>query len=191
MHDKKDLRQIFRAKRQKLSPQQQHDASESFANYFLKSDIFSRCDTFSCYLAFDGELDLMPVVEAIWKRKKKCYLPVINNDILEFVLYEKDTILKENKYKILEPQGKERVSLNELDAILLPLIAFDNHNNRLGMGEGFYDKTLVGLKSSMMKAITVMPTLIGVAHHCQKAESLPVDSWDVPLDMVITDLGKV
>jgi 5-formyltetrahydrofolate cyclo-ligase len=191
MSDKKVLRQTFRAKRQELSSQQQHDASEKFAKHFLKSDLFSRCNTFACYLAFDGELDLTPVIEAIWKKKKHCYLPVIDNDLLLFSLYKEDTTLKENKYKIPEPQSKELVGLHELDAILLPLTAFDQHNNRLGMGAGFYDRTLVSVKSSMMKALTVMPTLIGVAHQCQAAEQLPVDSWDVPLDMVITDKGKV
>lgn len=191
MCDKKVLRQTFRAKRQALSSQQQHDASKKFANHFLKGDLFSRYNTFACYFAFDGELDLAPVIEAIWKKKKKCYMPVINDGVLQFALYEKNTKLKENKYKILEPQSKEYIDLHELDAILLPLIAFDQHNNRLGMGQGFYDKTLASIKNSMVKVLTVMPTLIGVAHQCQEAERLPVDSWDVPLDMVLTDQGKV
>jgi len=191
MSDKKVLRQAFRAKRQELSAQQQRNASENFANYFLKHDLFERCHTFACYLAHDGELDLTPVIKAIWSKNKKCYLPVIKDELLAFALYEKDAVLKENKYKILEPRSAEHIGLNKLDVILLPLIAFDHHNNRLGMGEGFYDKTLASAKSIMMKALTTMPTLVGVAHQCQEARRLPVDTWDVPLDMVITDQGKV
>ena len=53
------------------------------------------------------------------------------------------------------------------------------------MGGGFYDRTFEFLKQNPMSK----PKLIGLAHEFQKVEQLPVESWDVPLDGIITDLA--
>ncbi len=70
-----------------------------------------------------------------------------------------------------------------LDIILLPLVGFDRYGNRLGMGGGFYDRTLARLNHCDMKR----PLLIGLAHHCQEVEQLQTQSWDIPLDIIATD----
>ncbi|BBN82699.1 hypothetical protein PA25_26840 [Pseudoalteromonas sp. A25] len=72
--------------------------------------------------------------------------------------------------------------LYELDYLLMPLVAFDHLGNRLGMGGGYYDKTLARYYKEHMKK----PELIGLAHDCQKVEQLPTEAWDVPLQQIIT-----
>jgi 5-formyltetrahydrofolate cyclo-ligase len=69
--------------------------------------------------------------------------------------------------------------------VLVPLVGFDEHCNRLGMGKGFYDRTF-GYKT---RTGYNKPKLIGLAHECQKIPSVPTDSWDVRLDGVISDRG--
>lgn len=90
-----------------------------------------------------------------------------------------------NRYGILEPQlNCSHVSpVAQLDMILMPLVAFDSKGNRLGMGGGFYDRTLAHLPKNKAQR----PTLIGIAHQCQFVDALPVASWDIPLDYIITD----
>ena len=63
----------------------------------------------------------------------------------------------------------------------MPLVGFDNKGNRLGMGGGFYDRTLANLDR-----LSYRPLLIGVAHDCQQADALPVMQWDIPLNAIVT-----
>ena len=70
---------------------------------------------------------------------------------------------------------------HELDVILMPLVGFDNDGNRLGMGGGYYDRTLAYTRHAIKK-----PVLIGVAHDLQRVDRLPYASWDIPLNAIVT-----
>ncbi len=63
----------------------------------------------------------------------------------------------------------------------MPLVAFDSQGQRLGMGGGFYDRTLA--QTDLMKK---SPLRIGLAHDCQYLDYLPVEPWDLPLAWVLT-----
>ena len=71
-----------------------------------------------------------------------------------------------------------------MDVILLPLVAFDRKGYRLGMGGGYYDRSLAFRRSRQQWR---RPRLIGVAHSCQQHPGLPQQHWDVPLDCIITE----
>jgi 5-formyltetrahydrofolate cyclo-ligase len=66
----------------------------------------------------------------------------------------------------------------------MPLVAFDEQGNRLGMGGGFYDRTLAYLKYRQHRR---KPVLAGLAHEIQKIGQLTTQSWDIPLDCIITE----
>ena len=65
----------------------------------------------------------------------------------------------------------------DMKLVFMPLVGFDILGGRLGMGGGYYDKTFATRES----------LLVGLAHDCQKVDSLPIESWDVPLDAIATD----
>jgi len=96
--------------------------------------------------------------------------------------------LRCNRFRIAEPQANRarQRKIWALDLILLPLVGFDAHGGRLGMGGGFYDRSLAHKTRhpGMHK-----PRLLGLAHECQKVEKLPTASWDVPLQATVTDQG--
>jgi 5-formyltetrahydrofolate cyclo-ligase len=71
-----------------------------------------------------------------------------------------------------------------LDLLLVPLVGFDADCNRLGMGGGFYDRTLAYLTR---RTHWRRPRLVGIAHECQRVERLETGPWDVPLDAVATE----
>ena len=60
----------------------------------------------------------------------------------------------------------------------MPLVAFDADCTRIGMGAGYYDRTLENKKRCF---------LIGVAHQFQYVDYIEPQPWDVPLDAVITN----
>ena len=74
--------------------------------------------------------------------------------------------------------GMEIASLAP-DVVLTPLVAFDEQGQRLGMGGGFYDRTLQNWQQYGLQPV-------GYAHDCQGVEALPVEKWDVPLPAVVT-----
>ena len=96
--------------------------------------------------------------------------------------------LAANRFGIPEPRrnGKRQRKIWTLDLILLPLVGFDQHGGRLGMGGGFYDRSLAyrTLRKNWHK-----PTLLGLAHSCQQVDRLAMASWDVALDATVTDGG--
>jgi 5-formyltetrahydrofolate cyclo-ligase len=130
-----------------------------------------------------------PLFDEIWTRGKEGYLPILRSTpvrCLWFGRYRPETVLTRNRFRIPEPAIGEN-TLDEpwrLDLALVPLVAFDLAGNRIGMGGGYYDRTFAYLKEA---GAPRSPALIGLAFECQKHERLPAESWDVPLDGVVTE----
>lgn len=128
------------------------------------------------------------MITAIWQSGKKCYLPVLSSStekLLQFAEYTPNTQLAPNRYDILEPQAAKTIAPEQLDLVIMPLVAFDDWGNRLGMGGGYYDKTFAFLREEKNK----MPVLIGLAYAMQEVSTLPADEWDVPLRGILTETG--
>lgn len=132
------------------------------------------------YWPANGEVNLLPLLRMSLRCGKQCYLPVVERNQMEFREFRQGGALKRNRYNIPEPKGTAICAVHQLDVILLPLVAFDAHCNRLGMGAGFYDRALAAY-------ITQKPLRAGVAYDFQKVTQLPTDPWDVPLHTIITD----
>ena len=183
-----ELRRQLRARRQALSPTQQHQASLGLLRQLMKQPLFMRSYHVALYIAADGEIDPAPVAQQLWKMNKTCYLPVLRPDKAKqmwFVRYDPSTPLNPNSYGIAEPDPfhNHRLPANLLDMVLLPLVGFDRSGARLGMGAGFYDYTFA-FKQQKSKG---KPYLIGLAHACQEVDQLETASWDVPLHGIATD----
>ena len=102
----------------------------------------------AAYWPVKGEMDVRPVIEQARRYNKHVYLPVITgDDTLMFAAYDADTPMRENRYRIAEPDVSEDrlVSPRDLDLVILPLVVFDSYGNRLGMGGGYYDRTFAFL----------------------------------------------
>ena len=83
-----------------------------------------------------------------------------------------------NKYGIPEPTSN---IVTRPNILLVPLVAFDNHFNRIGYGGGFYDRYIKKIKKEK-KIIT-----IGLAYSFQKVKKIPVNKYDIKLDFVVTN----
>lgn len=114
-------------------------------------------------------------------------LPVINplNPRLDFYRYNRDQPLVRGRFDILVPNLQaEHLPRLRIDLLLVPLVAVDAQGTRLGMGGGYYDRTLKSLPPQLR------PRLMGVAHACQISDALlPHDDWDIRLDALVTELG--
>jgi 5-formyltetrahydrofolate cyclo-ligase len=180
------LRQELRDWRAQLSLREQQLVAEQAAQHVINSDLFLYSEHIACYLPFMGELDTSPIINAIFKLNKRCYLPVMDvarPGHMRFLEYRKGDVLIKNHIGILEPRASAReMQPWALDVVITPLVAFDKAGNRLGSGCGFYDRLFAGINDWACK-----PVLCGYAYQQQGVEKLDAQPWDVPMDVVVTD----
>ena len=182
------LRSTLRQRRRSLSAREQQQATVNISQHLDQLWRFKRARRIAYYLANDGEISPQAAIGKAEKRGQDTYLPVLHPlkyNRLYFTSHRNPSRLRANRFGIAEPLLHKNpiAAIWTLDIILLPLVAFDRHGNRMGMGGGFYDRTLAPLDGSPMKR----PLLIGLAHHCQEVEQLQTQSWDIPLDIIATD----
>lgn len=173
------LRKQIRQTRQNLTALEQSRAEKIVTQKALNLITQHQAQNIAIYLSFDGEISTRLLIEQLWKKGKNVYLPLLHpfcKGHLLFVHYSQQTLLMPNQFGILEPplNVQEILPTEKLDIIFTPLVAFDKQGNRLGMGGGFYDRTLQDWRSK-----NFIP--VGLAHQCQQIEALPVESWDIPL----------
>ena len=101
---------------------------------------------------------------------------------MDFYNWSSDDPLILNKYGIPEPISK---FISYPDILLVPLVAYDKHFNRIGYGGGFYDRYIKRL-NKRKKIITV-----GLAYSFQKVKKIPINNYDIKLDYVITEKIKL
>jgi len=181
------IRRQMRARRRSLSVQQQHQAAIGLGKQLNGQGVFLRARSVALYLANDGEINPMRIIQQLWRRGIRVYLPVLHplySGKLVFVRFERQSVMRPNRYGISEPvyQHRQAIGTRFLDVIALPLVAFDHQGNRLGMGGGYYDRTLAFTRRSGKR-----PLLIGCAHECQNTDHLPIAEWDIPLNAIATD----
>jgi len=186
---RQEIRSEKRCQRQMLSPQQQLSAARALERQIIGTAVFRNASNIACYLPNDGELDPSFVMVRMQMMKKRCYLPVLDtlsSKRLWFAPFDSNTRLQVNRFGIPEPMVSPRdyVSASSLDLILLPLVVFDDQGHRLGMGGGFYDRSLAYLNR---RQCWFKPHLYGIAHEFQRVDSLEYASWDVPLHGIVTD----
>lgn len=177
------LRQQIRKTRANLTALQQQQAEDSITQQALAFIEERNAQHIALYVSFDGEISTEKLIKTLWAQDKHVYLPVLhpfNPNHLLFLRYLPDTPMLKNKFGIWEPKLNVQnvLPLKELDILFTPLVAFDKQGNRLGMGGGFYDRTLQHWQKSPF-----IP--VGLAHQCQQVEQLPTEAWDVPLHQIL------
>ena len=177
------LRQQIRKTRANLTAFQQQQAEDSITQQGLALIEERNAQHIALYVSFDGEISTEKLIKTLWAQGKQVYLPVLhpfNPNHLLFLRYLPDTPMLKNKFGIWEPKLNVQsvLPLEELDILFTPLVAFDKQGNRLGMGGGFYDRTLQNWRNS-----SFIP--VGLAHQCQQVEQLPTEAWDVPLHQIL------
>ena len=177
------LRRLLRKARRELSPSEQRQAARGLYRQLAQHPLFRRAKHISLYLPTDGEIDPRLLLREAQRRGKITYLPVLSawpKTKMVFQRIAPGEKLVLNRFRILEPRinhARQR-KVWALDLVLLPLVGFDATGGRLGMGGGFYDRTLAKVKGKPLK--------IGWAYDFQCVEQLDAHPWDVNLDMAVT-----
>jgi len=188
---RQDLRKAIRHKRLSLSKQVQQTSAIQLCKHLCTYEKVLQAQHIALYLTNDGELNTIPFIEWCWTQKKNIYLPVIHpfsKGQLLFLQYTNDTPMVQNHFGIDEPKLNVNLiqPVTDIDIIFTPLVAFDKSGERLGMGGGFYDRTLARWYGKYHFDKSTRPYPIGLAHNCQQVEHIPSEHWDVPIPEIIT-----
>lgn len=181
--NKAEIRARLALKRHQLDAVLQKQVSASICRRLQSHPVFQIARTIALYSAFDREPDLFPLISAI---PKKWVLPVVvDKTQMDFVVFSKKEELVKGRYGILQPKDTaKKIDVQEIDLILLPMVAFDTLGNRIGRGAGHYDRALAFLSGNHR---IKKPHLIGVAYEFQKIENSECDPWDIRLNGVVTE----
>jgi 5-formyltetrahydrofolate cyclo-ligase len=140
---------------------------------------FIKASRVSVYISIEDEVNTDLIIQDILKHSdKSLFFPRI--DGMSLVMCQATSImhLVKNKYNIPEPPSNiSAYGASYMDCMIIPGCVFDLHGNRIGRGKGYYDKYLSGTKTFT----------IGLSYDCQIVDSVPVESWDVKLDMIVSE----
>lgn len=179
--DKNHVRKLFLQKRRDLSSEIVEQVAKIIAAKVLTLTCYNHASSIGLYMSINNEIDLNDIFKHALEHNKKCYFPkVIDKNSMIFLPATNLNDFIKSKWGILEPITTEIEScpVSELNVLLVPLVAFDILGNRIGMGKGFYDKMLAKKHSTI---------LVGVAYEFQKIDYIKPETWDVKLDIIVTE----
>lgn len=182
---KRDVRDRLVAERESLHEHRRRQLDRSICAHLLRFLDDRDCLHLAAYHAFRGEPNLFPALEALHHAGRHVYLPVVEQQQMTFRRWTPGTEMTVNRFGIPEPLQGRPIDAGRLELVFLPLVAFSASGTRLGMGAGFYDRCF----SFCLEQPGAGPLLVGAAYSLQQLDSLPAQSWDVPLDAVITERG--
>ncbi len=189
MNQSRDSRNSIRQRRQQLSAEYRMAAALGACKQLVSLRRFLGAKRIALYLAADGELDPLPVLEQACAMGKQCYLPVLHPlgyKRLCFAAWRPGDALRPNRYNIAEPEWTPSALIKPwaLDLVVVPLVAFDAAANRLGMGGGYYDRSFAWRRN---RRYWNGPSLVGYGYELQKLSCISPRPWDIKMDLIVTE----
>ncbi len=181
---KSELRKIYLAKQKSLSDFERRDRSRKIAAAFFENFNLQNIRFLHIFLAIEknGEIETSFFFKRFWNDYPKIITVVSRVDFrtmtLENLRFAHDTKLARNRWHIFEPVGGELIEIEKIDAVLVPLLCFDERGFRVGYGKGFYDKFLSECRTDCLK--------IGLSYFAPIAEISDARNFDVKLDCCVT-----
>jgi 5-formyltetrahydrofolate cyclo-ligase len=183
MKDKSSLRKYYLELLKKQAGIDREAKSQLIGNKLVELEAFKRAKTVLFYASLPGEVNTFAMITKAFELKKHICLPHVVENQRKMIPTLTKTLdgLENGIYGIAQPRYDESlaVDLKDIDAVIVPGLAFDKANNRLGRGVGYYDRFLCQLSPHT--------ATIGLAFDFQLLESLPTEEHDVPLSVIITN----
>lgn len=175
-NEKAILRKTVREKLRLISLDERKLRSEQLFSQIEELPVFKDAMHVFIFWSMADEIDTHWFIEK-WAGRKNIYLPVVTENDLELRLFETEALMKRDSlFGIFEPQGVVLKNESSVTLALVPALAFDRHNARLGRGKGFYDRVLPRLVNAYR---------IGIGFREQWVDAVPCEPHDMKMDRVI------
>lgn len=178
MKEKSELRKLVRNAKNAVPFEEKVARSRNIMLRVEQHEMFLKSKTLLLYWSMDDEVATHEFVER-WYHEKCILLPCVEGDDLLLRQYRGPESMRPGpQFGIPEPVGPVYSDLDAIDMIIIPGVAFDIHNNRMGRGRGFYDRLLKSTPNAYK---------VGVAFSFQMFDNIPVEPFDVPMDLVVSE----
>ena len=177
---KPELRAHFKEMRQGLSKDYRRSMDYEIESRLLCSAEYSKADVIFTYVSLDPEPDTLGIIHAAFANGKKVAVPkCTDKGVMEFYFIKSQSDLVKGKFGILEPDVTKckKATETENSLCIVPGLSFDAKGYRLGRGGGYYDRFLKDFKGKTA----------GLCYHSFLRLSLPAESYDVPVDIIVTE----
>ncbi|WP_430816662.1 5-formyltetrahydrofolate cyclo-ligase [Carboxylicivirga sp. RSCT41] len=176
IEQKKELRKNVRELKKLLSTAERNRQSKIIHRKLEETALFKSARSILLYWSLPDEVPTESLVNK-WFKDKKIYLPVIDGDDLKIVQYTgESSLVAGDKYGIPEPDGPVLEDEQSIEIVIVPGVAFDTNNNRLGRGAGYYDRILKRIPFA---------NKIAFAFDFQMVDTVPVEEHDIKMDIII------
>lgn len=179
--NKGELRKLYQAKRSALSVGEVEVKSKEICEMLFKNFQFDTISSVHLFLSIKSkkEINTEYIIERFWKDfpSLKIIVPKIDGDDMDSYLLTSETKLEENFLGVPEPVKGIPVAHNQIEMVILPLLAFDQSGNRIGYGKGYYDRFLSTCKPDVLK--------VGLSLF-EAEQVIDVEVFDVPMNFCIT-----
>lgn len=174
---KEELRQLVKLLKGKQETAEYFRRSAIIMDSIESQPGFRDASTVMMYWSIRGEVFTHDFIRK-WAGKKRIVLPSVDGDTMNLKIFNgEEHLIDGDLYRIPEPDGPLFFDQESIDLIIVPGIAFDRKNNRMGRGKAYYDRFLVTIKAKKT----------GVCFRFQMFDDIPADENDIRMDMVITD----
>jgi len=174
---KKEIRKRIKSLKGEISLDVKKKRSLSILNRLKNNKAFERAKTVMLYWSMDDEVFTHDFVVE-YAKTKIIILPCVKGDVLELRVFKGlENLVDGDGFGIPEPNGDLYMAIDDIDLIVVPGVAFDNQNNRMGRGRAYYDKLLR----------TTNCEKIGICFKFQLLEKVPTDEYDIKMDLVISE----
>jgi len=178
---KKQLRELYKDKRKKISFLDKELKSEKIANQLLKLNIWDR-NIFHIFLTIkkQNEINTEFILSILNEKNKQTVISKsdFSNNTLSHFLFTQQTKIKINSFGIPEPFDGKKIFSQQIEVVYLPLLIFDKKGHRVGYGKGFYDKFLLDCAPNCLK--------IGLSFFEPVEEIVDTSTLDQSMDFCIT-----
>lgn len=182
MNSREQIRKDAISARDGLSAEQRQEMSVKIAERIAASRAFKEAEIIMLYKGVRGEVRLERLEQIAEGAGKRLVYPLCTGpgEMITLEPKHEDGAWRKGAYGIMEPvlECAEKIQPEDIDLVICPCTAFDKEGNRMGMGAGYYDRFL---------PCCVKATVVAVAFEVQKAEAVPVDEWDYPMERVFTE----
>ncbi len=178
MMEKAEIRKQMRELKRAVTSEEKLQRSETVMRGVEQLPEFQRARVVLLYWSMADEVQTHAFVER-WYKEKTLLLPCVDGDDLRLRQYTgPECMVAGEQFGIGEPTGEEWKDLDAVECIIVPGVAFDRKNNRMGRGRGFYDHLLKSTPNAVK---------IGVAYDFQVLDSIPVEPHDVKMDKIVSE----
>ena len=168
-----NVRKDMKSKRLGLSLNDVKNLSLAVTKNLFSLEFINKKQNFFIYNSIKNEVDTAEIITTLLYSGKTVAFPLINGlDLTPAIPLDYEYVLDVLGCKI----PKNYSVMTNVDVAIIPLVACDENKNRIGYGKGYYDRFLKD--KNCIK--------IGLAYDFQVLKNITPNSWDIPLDYIIT-----